>query len=52
MPPFLVHEFVLIYLISGGYVALTTYPTFKDCMSAREYYISAGLITRCVRREE
>lgn len=43
------HEFVLMMWTGFGLTALTTYPTYRDCKSAQEYYISAGSLTQCVR---
>lgn len=45
------HQFVLLLLDGGGFVPLTVYPTFGDCMEARGYYINAGMMTKCERLE-
>lgn len=43
------HEFVLWLWTGYGFTALTTYPTWLDCNAARQYYISAGQLTKCER---
>lgn len=43
------HQFVLMIWNGYDFTPLTTYPTYLDCKSAREYYISAGNLTQCVR---
>ena len=43
------HEFILMLCEGPNCTSLTIYPTYKACVSAQAYYLSAGLLTKCER---